>query len=48
MRRILILLAAAAGLAAAGCGGDGQAVSPTAPEFKQPAPPPGGQGPKIE
>lgn len=37
MRRILMLLAAAAGLAAVGCGGDGQAVSPTAPEFKQPA-----------
>ena len=36
MRRILVILAAAVGLTAVGCGSDGQAVSPTAPEFKQP------------
>lgn len=45
---MLMLLAAVGGLAAVGCGGDGKAVSPTAPEFKQPAVPPAAGASKFE
>ena len=44
VRRVLFLMTAAVGLATVGCGGgDGKAVSPTAPEFKQPNVKPGGK-----
>jgi hypothetical protein len=43
VRRILMWLTAAAGLAAVGCGGDAQTVSPTAPKFQQPNVKPAGK-----